>query len=362
MAGKAQPGRTIAQVRKSLRHFLENNPEADVGMSDGTLKIPLVVTPWGDPSMIFRTPDDDVSYKKLVAALNKLRLPPRLSAIYHLKTKRLEIIFTARALSANLAELDGRAFEFNYKGDIYPCKFDSSSAELLTLADCALYPQNSDTRHRNLKSFSDFIDQPTGKTAYEDHIRSQFGRPLSFFVDNVEWDDEGTISLLRHISFYLRYYDALSPFILFHPPDDSMSVNPKVRYAHGAFPGRIATRELNPTLLSFWLAAADAAPENKFLYCYRIIEFVSSNYLKNDKLVQVKRVLSNPALQSSLDTSIDALIGLIREEKPDNVNRFKSVVSDLAKREFCMVRNLYQFSIFHPASNIRWRVRASQAR
>lgn len=323
----------LDKCSQDLKIFLERNGEVKLQMTDGNIKVPLVLDLWGDPSVAVRIPPAGPDYDEFVSAMNDLRLPPRLSAIYHEDQKSLEIIFTARALSSPLKDVEGRSFSFNFAGKTYHCYFGDSTNRLLILARNAVYPQNSDSRHRNLKSFTEYFYRPSGDDEFSKQIRSQFEKPLSFFVDGIEWNEEDTLNILRHISFYLRYYDSISPFIVIHPPDDSTSVAPKERYVHGDFPASISSRVLNPTLLSFWLAAADANPENRFLYCYRIIEFVASTYLKGEKLVQVRRILSNPALAADMERAIDSLVGLIREEKPDNVNRFKAVVSELTRRD-----------------------------
>lgn len=323
----------LDKCSQDLSVFFQRNPEARIQLADGEDKIPLILDLWGDPSVAVTIPSGKGEYDELVSSLNALVLPPRLSAVYHEDRRSLEIIFTARALSNSLKEVDGRSFTFNFDGKAYHCYFGDSTDRLLVVARNAVYPQNSDTRHRNLKSFSEFAYKPDGNDDFSKHIRAQFDKPLSFFVDGIDWDEENTLNVLRHVSFYLIYYDSISPFIVIHPPDDSTSVAPKERYVHGDFPASISSRSLNPTLLSFWLAAAGANPENKFLYCYRIIEFVASTYLKGEKLVQVRRILSNPALAADMERAIDSLVGLIREEKPDNVTRFKSVVSELTRKD-----------------------------
>jgi hypothetical protein len=324
----------LDKITQDLTQFLARNPDSKIELSEATSKRALVKLPWGDPSVEIVIPLAGSEQDKLVDCLNNVILPRRLSALYHVDTRELEVIFTARALSNSMKQIDGRSFDFNFEGDQYNCRFDTSSERLLAIAEEASYPQHSDSAFRNLMSFTEFTNMPDDVDGeFAEFIRSRFGRPLSFWVSAIDWDEEKTLSILRHISFYMRYYDSVSPFILIHPADDSMSVNPKERYVHGDFPKSISSRQLNPSLISFYLAAADALPENKFLYCYRIIEFVSSNYLKNDKLVQVKKILSNPALLSSLDSSIDRLVGLIREDKPDNVNRFKAVVNELVRGE-----------------------------
>lgn len=334
MDEQAEKNPEIEKAEAELAAFLEHNGEASVALHSET-KTPFVQMAWGDPSVSILLPSDDTERASLTDALNSLLLPPRLSALYHRDKSSLEIIYTARAVSEGLKELAARRFEFHFGGQTMNCYFSDSSERLLAIAKNAFYPQNTSTGFRNLMSFSDYLDisKDEEDNEFVQFVKSQFAKPLSFFIEPIEWREEETVSILRHISFYLRYYDSISPFVVIHPPDDSMSVGPKERYLLGQFPEKIVSRELNPALLSFWMAAADAPTENKFLYCYRIIEFVSSNYLKNDKLAQVKRVLSNPALMSNLEGAVDALVPLIREEGRQETTRFKAVVSELVKRE-----------------------------
>ena len=203
----------------------------------------------------------------------------------------------------------------------------------MVIAENAAYPQNSDTSFRNLRSFSDYTRRPTGLGEREKRIRDYFGKPTSFFIRNIEWDEEEVLETLRHISFYLRYYDALSPFVLIHPPVDETIVNPQARYIHGAFPATINSQSLHPTLLSFWTAGADQEADLKFLQYYRIIEFVTSFYLASEKMTAVRRVLATPDLASRLGPAVDTLVALIREDKPDPYTRFTKVVTDLVDKE-----------------------------
>lgn len=338
MTDEIQPNKNpdLAKAEAELAAFLERNQEAEIVLHPQA-KVPFVKMAWGDPSVSFLLPNTNAERSELVEALNRLFLPPRLSALYHTDRSALEIIFTARALDDSLGEVADRRFEFHIDGQLLNCFFGDSSKELLTLAKHALYPQASSTGFRNLMSFTDYLEISENPPADEElrkFILSQYDKPLSFWIEPIEWRDEETLTSLRHVSFYLRYYDSISPIIVTHPPRDSMSVNPKERYLIGQFPEKITSRTLNPALLSFYLAAAEAThAENQFLYCYRIIEFVSSNYFKLEKLNQVKRILSEPALMSTLDSSIDRLVPLIRDEGRQEVNRFKAVVNELVRKE-----------------------------
>jgi hypothetical protein len=325
----------LEEIRTQFSKALKNNPDAKIQQVGNRKKYHVIRRPWDDESVAFLLPEDKpAELKALASALNQILMPPRLSAIYHLDRKELEVLFTARTLSDELKVLSTRKFSFHFRGKDLRCEFATSSDRLLLLAKHALYPQNSETGFRNLQSFTQYLELEGNATnSAKLLLETQFAEPLCFFIRGIDWHDEETLEVIRHISFYLNYYDSKSPYVIIHPPTDKAAINPKVRYIHGAFPDKISSRELNPILLSFWYAALDAEPEKKFLYYYRIIEFVASNYLKNEKLGQVRRILSMPDLASRIELAVDDLVGLIREEKPDTVNRFKAVVLELADKK-----------------------------
>lgn len=327
----------LAAITGQFPQFLKNNPGAKIvqlGKPTGK-KYHVIDRPWEDDSVGFLIPGNAAKRAQFAAAMEALILPQRLSALYHLDRKEVEVIFTARKVSAALTALKGRKFDFHFRGKQFECEFTKSSDRLLVLAEHAVYPQNSDTSYRNLQTFSQYVamNEPEGKKLKK-AIGDQFDEPLSFFVRNIDWEEEATIEILRHVSFYLTYYDTKSPYILIWPPSEPSSVNARVRYINGTgFPASINSRELNPSLLAFWYAAFEADPDAKFLFYYRIIEFVSSYYLKNDKLRKVTRILTAPDLASRVDGAIDDLVALIREDKPDTFQRFQSVVTELADRQ-----------------------------
>jgi hypothetical protein len=323
-ARKPDDSAELQNAKQQLAPFLKSNPSAyieEVGKADS--KFRLVRKPWGDVSVAFLAgekaagPNDD-----LIKTLNKLYFPERLTAIYHKRRRSLEVLWTAYKLGAEDEAIANRKFDFALGGKIYSCNFGRSSDELLTLAEHAAFLSVSETGFRNLQSFASYI-------ARRDKDPARYGEPLSFHIKGITWKEEQVLDLVRHINFYLRYYDAECPYIVVQPPTDASGKSVKTRYVTGKFPGSISSRRLNQTLMSFWIAAFDEDVTTSFLLHYRILEYVSSYYLQTEQRLALRKLLATPDIGSELDATIDALAGIVREEKGNDIVRFVRMFEEL---------------------------------
>lgn len=259
---------------------------------------------------------------ELVKTLNKLYFPERLTAIYHKRKRSLEVLWTAYKLGAEDEEIASRKFDFTLRGKTYACQFGHSSEELLTLAKHAAFLSVSETGFRNLQSFASYI-------ARREKDPARYGKPLSFHINGISWKEEQVLDIVRHLNFYLRYYDAKCPYIVVHPPGEESGKSEKTRYITGKFPSSVSSRPLNQTLMSFWIAAFDEDVTTSFLLHYRILEYVSSYYLQTEQRNALRKLLATPDIGSELDATIDALAGIVREEKGNDIVRFVRMFEEL---------------------------------
>lgn len=143
----------LAAVRARLAPFLELNPASSVLRTKPKSGAPLcfVAKPWGDRSLAINVVDPSDA---LIAALNTLRLPERLSAIWHADIKKLEVIWTARKLPEMWEEVKERRFTFKYRGISHICHFTASSDRLLEISAATIPLASSTSGFRNMNSFS----------------------------------------------------------------------------------------------------------------------------------------------------------------------------------------------------------------
>lgn len=192
---------TLDEIRLKFSAFLAANPASQAeritsGPHAGGFAIAM---PWGDPSVRIVIPKE---CSALAKALNSVVLPERLSAIYHRDERKLEIIWTALPFPDVLAGIETRQFTFAYKGQEHRCAFGESSASLMEIAKHSRILFLSETMNRNLSSF-------IGKTNYSSNHEWR-GKPLCFWIDNIDYLEDETISLLSNLNFYMGYYDHYS--------------------------------------------------------------------------------------------------------------------------------------------------------
>src|SRR5580698_9950867 len=102
----------IKHLEECLAEFLRTNPSSKIAKIEGDPDYYVIAEPWGDNSLNIRV---DPSSTEFINALNCVHLPERLIAIWHRKTKSLEIIFTAFPLPPTLEDITTRNFTFNYR-------------------------------------------------------------------------------------------------------------------------------------------------------------------------------------------------------------------------------------------------------
>lgn len=314
----------LVEARQLLAPFLELNKNASLGIAGPNGEsLPCVLTPWGDASLVIKIPDDVEAF---AAQMNLLLLPDRLSAIWHSDTSALEVIWTAYKLPAEQVEIVGRKFAFAYGGTEHECEFGPASDRLLSIARQTVPTIMSSTFFRNLHSFARYINKSEKD---EDEFIIDIGDPHSFWIRNLDWDEENVLDLIRSLNFYITYYDNLSPTVLVHAPQvDRKSINPKVRYITGFFPENIKGKQLDDTLINFWIAAQSGDQARKYLYYYRIIEYSSFFYLEASARAAVRKILAAPNAVDDVNSITDKVVGAIGDSKLDEYQRFASLIRD----------------------------------
>ena len=322
-SGFARALKAIEKDVKNLEGYdFEIKPSSDE-------KSIYLMNPWNDKSVALVAYDSGKRTRNIFKLLGRLILPNELSGIYHKSEGKLEIVWTAYRLGENSEQVRDRKFQFIFRDKSYNCSFSKSSDDLLELAKNAAYLQISETGFRNLQSFSAY----TNDEAQSDKAFSQrLGTPISFFIENLSGEHGEWFEVIKHLNFYLKYYDAECPHIIVHD-NEQQNKHPKKRYIEGSFPEKILSRDLNPTLLAFWSAAYDHDITTRFLLYYRILEYVAGSYIQAQQRQELLKILSSPTAQSTLDKTLDRVAEVVRQDKLNEYDRFERMFVDLVARE-----------------------------
>lgn len=310
----------IGILEEKLNTFLDNNKTASIVETKLKKENRIrLQNPWDDSSFSLRIPENA---DNLIAALNHVKLPTRLSAIWHTDTRDLEIIWTAHNLPPSQQEVLGRTFSFNFDERSHSCEFGSSSERLLEISKHVAPITMSNTNYRNLQSFSQYSRIPKNR-----HADFGLSQPISFWIRDVDGDEDAIIRIVDNLNFYLTYFDSRSPNILIHDPagaDDQVAQ--RTRYLHGDFPIDITGNALDPHMLSFWSSAYTENPMMAFLLYFRVMEYAAIHYVDSAVRTQLRKILKAPNFTGKLELAIEQIVGSLHIQKMDDTQKFKAVV------------------------------------
>lgn len=308
--------------------FLAHNAGSSMQVSAGVESRSRIVNPWGDSSLAIEIPETPSEIAILASVLNNLYLPERFSAIYHRDLRALEFIWSAVRLEKSQQEIAGRAFKFKFEGREHECRFENASSGLLLLGAHLELISTSLTNWRNMQSFAIYADMDQ-----EEKARFNPKPPVSFWIHNIDWDENYALLLINNINFYLTYYDDRSPKILIHDPVEEKSSTHRTRYIVDHFPEEIEARPLDSNLLSFWNYADAGNPMIRFILYFRIIEYAAFHYIESNMRSQLRRVLMSPNFMRDSPKAIEDIVASISVQKLEDIARFKAVIRHSVKPE-----------------------------
>lgn len=311
---------TEEHAAQVLAPFLERHPQSKIVRHKiGDADVLAIENPWSDATLItllFDEADD------LASVLNQVLLPERLSAIWHIDTKDLEVVWTAFELGENQKEIADRKFEFRYGRKKYKCEFGNSSERLLKLAEKTIPRSNpTSTNFRNLSSFNSFVTSDD-----EDKLKEFLDKPRSFWIRKASMEEDDLVEMIGLLNFYMTYFDAQSPTILVHQVEQT-GIVPRTRYHRGKFPEIISARALDENLISFWGAADRGNEMLRFILYYRVIEYAAFHYIDVKIRQRLRKLILDPMCGQEPERTISSILEALDPGKVDEVPRFNDLLA-----------------------------------
>lgn len=301
-------------MKERLAEFLESNPGTELAVQE---KHCTITNPWGDETICIGVPESDDA---MIAALNSLYLPARLSAVWHKDTHDLEVIYTALPPQQDLGQ---RTFDFTHDGRSYRCEFASGSKRLESIVRGCQFPSPpSETEYRNLQTMK-FVLTMTS-------TNSKTADLTSFWIRDVEWDENKLIEMITHLNFYMAYYDRETPTVVLHETAlGGLCDDRSCRYPFGAFPTSITSRRLSSHLLSLAGNAKRANPRLAFIFYYQILEYAAFYYLKEETYRRIKQAIMRPDVQANFDAAVQDIADALAENTPADAQKIDYILRSI---------------------------------
>ncbi len=300
----------------SLDSFAALNPESTIETEEDAV---VISKPWGDDTLTIRVSKGATA---LAEALNRLRLPPRFSAIWHTDSKDIEFIFAPLSVTNPLRN---RKFTFAFGGKRYLCEFADASDVLIPLANAArpIAPQTS-TDYRNLLTVRTLARIKKRSESAPEPVEV---RLTSFWIRNCDLPEPEMPEFARLLNFYMVYFDRSTSRIIVHEEPVKLAIERPKRFLFGPFPDSIAARPLDPYMLILWESAHTATePVRGFLYNYQILEYAAFYYLKEDLARAIRRIVSTPDIVVRSEEASRRILDALVEERTSEEAKIASVV------------------------------------
>lgn len=229
----------------------------------------------------------------------------------------MEVIWTYLPASSDYV---GRRFEFRFNDRIYKCEFTKASDRLMQIAASAR-PIDSPTAtyYRNLLNLAVRPPVPAQWTA------------TSFWIYEVDWNEDEIVDLARHLNFFMKYFDRESPYIMIHEESREAPLSStSIRFIAGSFPATIAARHLDPHLLGLWESTLEAADVfRRFLYNYQVLEYAAFYYVHEAVFQTIKRVISSPDAPARISDAAKQILDAVVDYRVDDETKLVTVVRQI---------------------------------
>lgn len=308
-------------IKERLAPFLAKNLNSQVVEIELPKKAIVIAQPWGDSSLSIVIPPNPDAF---IEQLNNVFLPERFTAIWHQDKELFEIIYTAYPFPST-EDLETRAFAFKHRGKTFECWFGSASERLLSIAENFL-PVGAPmvSFFRNLPSFQNYV---LAEKNIDGFSKLPNSKPICFWVREIDWNEDAVLDLVRHLNFYMAYFDAQSPQIIIQsPPSEDVTEQTQSRFSSGSFPKAINSNPVDDALLHFWAASIEGDPVRRFLYNYQILEYGAFFFVEDQVKRTIRKCLAAPDAAEKVEALTQQVIGALGESKIAEVQKLENLL------------------------------------
>ena len=319
-----------------------NNENLNVFIENNALKISfdeqnniILENAWEDDSLLLL-----FCQTENFEGFNNIILNNKLLALFHLDAQHYEFIYQPLLTTNNCI---GREFTFNYEGYEFRAKYDQPTDIFEKIARSVRRRKpESISNYRNLLVFRDFYDKENLKESIQLYFKDRI--PINFHIigpfDQLEENQQ--ITLMRHLNFYMKFYDRNSPEIEILKTENTIETYTiPCKSKKDSFPDHLNLLSIDNIVLSI-LQTARYAESNRlgYIFYYQVLEYCAYYYMDADFKRQISTIIRRPDLYINWDKYLPEFIEKFQTNFNPKSNNSDSHRMDKVICEYCSMSDI----------------------
>ena len=319
---------------KSFSTFVQNNKlKISTDKNDNI----VLENVWEDDSilLVFNKAESFVGFDKIL-------MHNKLLALFHNNPGEQDYEFIYQPLLKTNSCI-GRSFTFNYEGHEFHAKYDEPTEifEKIARSFRRCKPE-SDSNFRNLLLFRDFYDKEHLKESIQLYFKDRV--PINFHITGPFslYDEEQQLALMRHLNFYMKFYDRWSPEIeILKTECSSETYSIPCKSKKEPFPNHLNILNIDNIVLSI-LQTARSAESNRlgYIFYYQVLEYCAYYYMDADFKRQISTIIRRPDLYINWDKYLPDFIEKFQTNFNPKGNNSDSNRMDKIICEYCFLSDI----------------------
>lgn len=319
----------------NLNTFVNNN---DLTMHQSENGDIILENAWHDDSILLRF-DKDESFD----GFENLVLNNKLVALYHSNPQGYQFYEFIFQPILNTDRCIGRKFSFNYEGHTFEAEYKQPTEIFEKMArSFRRRKPESESNFRNLILFRDYYDRASQKESIQKYFQNR--TPINFYLSGSlsSLNEEQQFSLMKHLNFYMQYYDRESPIInILKTENPSECFITPCKCDKEPFPTHLNLIKIDNIVLSL-LQTARSAESNRlgYIFYYQVLEYCAYYYMDAEFKRQISTIIKQPDLYTNWDKYLPDFIEKFQTNFNPKSNNSDSLRMDKVICEYCTLQDI----------------------
>lgn len=271
-----------------------------------------------------------------ITEFGNITFPEELSAIFHIETQSLEVIFSPLLNDNSIIQ---REFSFFYNGIEFSASFKEPTEIFKIIAKGFIETDtdnSSETDFRNLRRFRDYYNQDTLPEYLVEFYENKL--PINFYIlGDFSKISNDFVSLAKHLNFFMSYYHRETPNLVIFEKDLEQKIYDVPCFTiKEEFPKVINFSKIDPILLDLFLISRKTSNVRlKFIFYFQVLEYCAYYHLNDDLKKRLTNIIKRPDLLNNTNNYSKLIIEEFKDhfKQNDDSVKLEKLINDFCNWE-----------------------------